>query len=1361
VAQAPLSPFGQTGEVIRRVVIVLIVGVTLSGVTTAARATFPFPGPAAGVDVYDYSRLHIKNGACTGPLAATADLPKGFSCTDTFKLTDYAAQPGDQDYSPLIASNPQELFGVKGMGTNRAWEETTGRPDTVIALMDSGIEWGLKTPELVNKFFLNRGELPVPCSGMPCTTQRGGSLQAYDVNHDGVFNVADYAHDPRVKDFSDDGNDYVDPGDLIRTFSDGKDDDHNGYVDDISGWDFYQADNNASDDVTYGHGTGESRDSSAEIEKQVTECPNCMLLELRVGDSFIADINHWAQAVVYGVDNGASVVQEALGTENHTGFAQAAADYAYRHGVLIVASEADEEAGHHNYPAALNHTMVVNSLDHFVDTVQQAQPTYLNFNGCTNFGGYTWVSVESASCSSDATGQSSGIAGLLYSAARNAIQRGVMAPDASGRPLSAEEAKQLFRLSADDVDFSTPRPPGGPNNFVSALPATQRYVTTAGWDQITGWGRLNAHRLVLDLVRAGHIPPEADVTSPRWWQPLGTSGHVDVVGSVAAPRAASYTYEVAYAPGVQPPRWPLTDTWTTLLKSGPQSAPKQGVLATVDLAAVRAAIAAAPPVYTPVDDPTAYDHPEKDAFRVRVIVHADGDTTTPWKTAIEQREYFSHDDPDLLAGFPRYLDADGAGSPAFADIDGDGTAELVLTDGNGFVHAFRPDGGEMPGWPVHTEALPLPKTSPQGFAGGEVHTPVYAPLLLGSPTIADLDGDGWPEVAVADVEGWLHVWHHDGHAAAGFPVQVNRAWSEVPGCQTNIGPQCDEFVAHPVRDHVNTVDHAFTSNPAAGDIDPSHPGLELVVGSNDDHVYAWHGDGTPVAGWPVLLRDPAKVASVDPVSQRITFKPDAQVKYGKQVLATPSIGDVDGDGVPEVAVNVDEEYGDTPNISIVSNPLGPALAQAGSPGNTRTYLLFHDGTLHAPTPGRPVLPNLGNNAYMPGWPVAVEMANVELLPDVGSGSDGSPTLADVNGDGKPEIATASILSPPYLFNADGTSYYGNGPDGLPLTMQSTVPGPASTATDMPSLVGLGGGVFGRLGGPGSALSWAAGSGGLRRLLDVVLPEQQLGAEDHVGAWDANSGRYQPGFPALMNDLQFFLTPAIADVSGDGQAEVLQSSAMYDLRAYGLGASVPAGWPKFTGGWSVVTPAVGDFGGDGHLDIALITREGNLFVWRTAGAACQPAEWPKFQHDLRNSGNYATDGSPPGVVTGLHVDGGAVSFVSSGGDGRCGKADAYKVTVGGRSFISSVLPLVAGTPQTIPVGVVPADASVSVQAVDGAGNLSPPVVLAARAVRGQAVGQLPATGGRTSDLRVELLLLALALASVSLRRRHRHTHARRG
>ena len=76
------------------------------------------------------------------------------------------------------------------------------------------------------KTYINKGELPKP---------KGSTT--YDANHDGTFNVDDYAEDPRLP--AEHVNGLLTPEDLIVAFSDGKEDDGNGYTDDISGWNFY------------------------------------------------------------------------------------------------------------------------------------------------------------------------------------------------------------------------------------------------------------------------------------------------------------------------------------------------------------------------------------------------------------------------------------------------------------------------------------------------------------------------------------------------------------------------------------------------------------------------------------------------------------------------------------------------------------------------------------------------------------------------------------------------------------------------------------------------------------------------------------------------------------------------------------------------------------------------------------------------------------------------------------------------------------------------------------------------------------------------------------------------------------------
>ena len=92
-------------------------------------------------------------------------------------------------------------------------------------------------------------------------------------------------------------------------------------------------------------------------------------MPLRVADSFVAIGSDFGQAVVYAADRGVDLISEALGALSSSAFDQAAIDYAYRKGIPMVASAADEESRHHNLPAALDHTIWVNSIVHEDGTI--------------------------------------------------------------------------------------------------------------------------------------------------------------------------------------------------------------------------------------------------------------------------------------------------------------------------------------------------------------------------------------------------------------------------------------------------------------------------------------------------------------------------------------------------------------------------------------------------------------------------------------------------------------------------------------------------------------------------------------------------------------------------------------------------------------------------------------------------------------------------------------------------------------------------------------------------------------------------------------------------------------------------------
>jgi hypothetical protein len=1120
-------------------------------------------------------------------LARDLDRPPPPDCAGRYEAPDQSTWPPEydvedhrQDYrttsyrQPARATSVHHLCGSLGPSVDLAWGITWGRPDVVIAVLDSGMIWSTKKDndsitsrvrDLATQAYLNVGELPPPLGA-----------DTHDANDDGVVNVTDYEDDPRIGDRN--GNGLLDPQDLILTpeFNDGVDDDANGYVDDISGWDFLFGDNDPNDDVDYGHGGGEARDAVARADGQgdVGVCPRCRFLPVRVSDSFIADGGAFAAGVLFSVDSGASVILEALGALNNPPQAQAAIDAAYERGVPVVASMADEASKHPNLPAALNHTIPVNSITSVYDFLGSVRPLLVDdvlaLNGCTNYGGITWVSVPSGGCSSEATGRGAGMVGLMLSAAREA---GI------SPPLSPNEVAQLLRGTADDVDFATPRGANEPANEARG-DFFERYPTSPGWDATFGYGRVNTFEAVR-AAREGVIPPEADLVSPAWFEVHPSAGRLAVTGRVAARRSSSYSYRVEWTTGLQPPPWPGVDQWRTVAAGSGLTAPKDGVLGEIDLAEVAAAIPGGP------SGPSSRGRgqPDEDRFTVRIRVVTVDERGL---VGVSHKQIFVHDDPDRVVPLTGPLAGAGAASPVFADLDGLPGEELLVATDDGTLHAFRADGTEAPGWPVRTELMPTwPVNSPTAKQAGI--PPLRAGFGFGAPVVADLDGDGEVEVAAADIAGNVTVWARDGRRRA--RMSIDRRYSDPAATDEN-----------------NRLKPGIFAQVAAGDLDGDGD-LELVAAALDRHVYAWHHDGAPVAGFPVLVVDPERVESVDPDTHRVRFR--GRVDQGGELIATPAVGDLTGDGRAEIVVGAQEQYPDP--VAVV-----PGIGLPGVSGNTRSYAIWGDGNLHPPAEGSPPSRHPSANAYLPGWPVALAMVKSSVLPMIGNGVATQAAIGDLDGDGEPEVVLNSPAGPVYVVDRRGRSVLGR-----PFGWQVALPwlgspfGSRATSSDGGIVAAAFGGVaVGRLDDdahPDVAVSTV----GLGRTLDQLLPGRQPG-DTQLMAWSGRDGAPLHGFPARTTDLAFFVTPAIVDVDGDGRAEVVAGNGVNLVDGKNADGDDAPGFPKLTGGWTVGTPGFGDLDGDGRAEMAVVRRDGVLIVWRTAATSLEG--WTRFGHDGRNSGD---------------------------------------------------------------------------------------------------------------------------------------------
>lgn len=318
------------------------------------------------------------------------------------------------------------------------------------------------------------------------------------------------------------GNGRLDPADL-----NGVDDDGNGYVDDVAGYDFvdrpwvveagdyHGVDPDASEDTAPGGGRGHGTNiagilgAAANGEGIAGVAPAAKLLPIRAfGADGQAEDDDLAAAILYAAARGADVVNLSFGQIYYSPLLHSAIQYATEAGVLFVASGGNTGGDQPHYPSDYPEVVSVAWLNEAGDALASRATHGIGIDlGAPGSFVYTTVMPTTEdgdiyarrSGSSVAAPQVAGVAALLRS----------VNPD-----LSAAALRQALTGSATDIE-------------------------SEGWDHRTGAGRLHAASA---LLRA--VPAEAVLATPGHNDGVATDELV-ITGTVIDPYFESYSLEYA------------------------------------------------------------------------------------------------------------------------------------------------------------------------------------------------------------------------------------------------------------------------------------------------------------------------------------------------------------------------------------------------------------------------------------------------------------------------------------------------------------------------------------------------------------------------------------------------------------------------------------------------------------------------------------------------------------------------------------------------------------------------------------------------------------------------------------------------
>jgi subtilisin family serine protease len=319
--------------------------------------------------------------------------------------------------------------------TKKAWDITTGASSVVVAVIDNGVQ--LNHQDLESRIWTNSNETP--------------------------------------------DNDI--------------DDDLNGFVDDVNGWDFGDNDKdpNPTDYDTQKHGSviASIIGAHGNDARGVTGVTwDCRLMTLKCAPNTTDYLINVDQAVNYAVNNGAKIINMSFGSDEYDAALEAAIETAYSNNVIMLASSGNEGEDTLNYPAKYDEVISVGATGKEDKLDKHNDIMYSNYNQDLDLvapgnkiasvkpdpsvKNYYFIGTGALTGTSMATAITSGVAALVCAVKSN---------------ITPNQMKLALRNTADKIDYKNLQYKGK-----------------------IGGGRVNAYWALKEAQGADGTPPQVSIS---------------------------------------------------------------------------------------------------------------------------------------------------------------------------------------------------------------------------------------------------------------------------------------------------------------------------------------------------------------------------------------------------------------------------------------------------------------------------------------------------------------------------------------------------------------------------------------------------------------------------------------------------------------------------------------------------------------------------------------------------------------------------------------------------------------------------------------------------------------------------------